>query len=270
MVQSSFINLLPQARFNPLCLSHRTIEPILSTESARSLRRATATITRLSTNITDTVRALPFSSHTCDDWTLRAQVTYYCILVALSSCFNSERSEVYTWDGRVCMASLLISKTSCLCWHSDTNVTSSILCSKDVSRSDVPPQRKMVAILPHIIAFVILVCMASLGASKHCARLDTVNQPHRCQGCQSDVPPQRNMEATVLQHRWAWPQLKYFLWRLKSSPVLGRSLPWPLLLTQQWAKSKKKVQILHDTLGLKTSCMPFRSNRQVSFLVPWL
>ena len=177
MVQSSFVNLLPQARFNPLCLSHRTIEPILSTESARSLRRATATITRLSTNITDTVRALPFSSHTCDDWTLRAQVTYYCILVALSSCFNSERSEVYTWDGRVCMASLLISKTSCSRWHSDTNVTSSILCSKDVSRSDVPPQRKMVAILPHIIAFVILVCMASLGASKHCARLDAVNQP---------------------------------------------------------------------------------------------
>ena len=100
-------------RLGSLCPSHRTIELILSTESARSLGRATATITRLSINITDTVRVLPFSSHTCDDWTLRAQVTYYCVLVALSLCFNSEQSEVYTRDGRVCMASLLISKTSC-------------------------------------------------------------------------------------------------------------------------------------------------------------
>ena len=49
-------------------------EPILSAESARSLRPATATIARFSTNIADTVRA-PFSSYTRDDRALQTRGT---------------------------------------------------------------------------------------------------------------------------------------------------------------------------------------------------
>ena len=72
----------------------------------------------------------------------------------------------------------------CLCWHSDT---SSIVGSKDVNQSDIPPQRKMAAILPHIITLVILVCMASLRTSKTlCSALIWwINLYRQLQGCQS-------------------------------------------------------------------------------------
>ena len=57
-------------------------EPILSAESSRSLRQATAAITRFNINIADTVR-VPFSSYTRDDRALQEQGHRYLMLIAI-------------------------------------------------------------------------------------------------------------------------------------------------------------------------------------------
>ena len=67
----------------------------------------------------------------------------------INSRYNSERSEVYTRNGWVCMASLRATKTSCSLWHSGLR---SIVGSRDVNQSEVPSQRKISATMPHGIA----------------------------------------------------------------------------------------------------------------------